>query len=111
MASHFHSNIADKLGSTLPKGLFAQVRDNVGQAVGVANEAPAAKPFSTQIINAAHDTFVSGLHQIGLVAAGITLIAALGVWIFLPARAHDYEPDQAPVAGDATTPDPVEVGV
>ncbi len=27
--------------------------------------------------------------MIGLVAAGITLFAALGVWLFLPARARD----------------------
>ena len=62
MASHFHSTITDKLGSVLPAGLFAQVKDNVGQAVGVATQSPAARPFSGQIINAANDTFVSGLH-------------------------------------------------
>lgn len=92
MASHFHSTITDKLSSQLPAGLFSQVRDNVGQAVGVANESRAARPFSGQIVNAAHDTFVSGLHQVGLVAAGITLLAALGVWLFLPARARDDVP-------------------
>src|SRR6476469_8401859 len=83
MASHFHSAIRDKPGSTLPAGLFSEVKDNVGQAVGVAKASPDARPFSSQSITAAHDTFVSGLHQVGLVAAGITLIAAVGVWLFL----------------------------
>jgi EmrB/QacA subfamily drug resistance transporter len=110
MASHFHSTITDKLGSKLPTGLFAQVRDNVGQAVGVANESRAAKPFSAQIISAAQDTFVSGLHQVGLVAAAITLLAALGVWIFLPARARDDASVPEVVEGEAAS-NAVEVGV
>jgi len=108
MASHFHSAISDKLGSTLPAGLFSQVKDNVGQAVGVAKASPDARPFSSQIITAAHDTFVSGLHQVGLVAAAITLIAAVGVWLFLPARARDVE---APVAELEPEPSPDPVGV
>ena len=108
MASHFHSTISDKLGSRLPAGLFGQVKDNVGQAVGVAKAAPGARPFSSQIITAAHDTFVSGLHQVGLVAAAITLIAAVGVWLFLPARARDVE---SPVAELVPEPEPDPVGV
>jgi EmrB/QacA subfamily drug resistance transporter len=107
MASHFHSTITDKLGSKIPPGVFASVRDNVGQAVGVAKESPGAKPFSGQIITAAQDTFVSGLHQIGLVAAGITLVAALGVWLFLPARARDVQPFDDEVV---EAPEPVAVG-
>ncbi|MGZ4688906.1 MAG: DHA2 family efflux MFS transporter permease subunit [Acidimicrobiia bacterium] len=106
MASHFHSTITDKLGSKIPAGLFSQVKDNVGQAVGVAKAAPAARPFSGQIVTAAHDTFVSGLHQVGLVAAAITLLAALGVWLFLPARARDS--DVVPTV-EAHEPDPVGV--
>jgi len=110
MASHFHSTISDKLQSVLPAGVFNQVKDNVGQAVGVANESPRARPFSGQIINAAHDTFVSGLHQIGLVAAGITLLAALGVWLFLPARAREDQPFPELAEGDAKE-DTVGAGV
>jgi hypothetical protein len=111
MASHFHSTISDKLGSVLPKGLFNQVKDNVGQAIGVANESPAARKFSGQITTAAQDTFVSGLHMIGLVACGITLLAALGVWLFLPARARDEAEDSGIVTADEEAQDAVEVGV
>jgi phage-related protein len=92
MASHFHSTIEQKIGGRIPGGLFAQVKDNVGTAVGIAKQSPSAKPYSNTIITAAHDTFVSGLHQVGLVAAAITVLAAVGVAIFLPARARDHEP-------------------
>jgi EmrB/QacA subfamily drug resistance transporter len=104
MASHFHSTIAEKLGGVLPAPLFAQVRDNVGQAIGVAKQVPAARPYAGRIASAANDTFVSGLHIVGLVAAGITLLAALGVVLFLPARARD----DAPVP--ESLPEPETVG-
>jgi EmrB/QacA subfamily drug resistance transporter len=109
MASHFHSGIAAKIQGHVPAPLFSQVRDNVGQAVGVAKEASAAKPFADQIVTAAHDTFVSGLHQVGLVAAGITLLAAIGVALFLPARARDEAPVAEPARG-TEVPEPVGVG-
>jgi EmrB/QacA subfamily drug resistance transporter len=105
MASHFTRTITDKLGSVVPPPVFAQVRDNVGQAIGVAGQAPAARPFSAQIVDAAGASFVSGLHVIGLVAATITLVAAVGVVLYLPARPR--EDDQ----GSATTDDPVPAGV
>ena len=85
MASHFTSSMTDKLGGLLPDGLFTQVRDNIGQASGIATRVPAAQPFREQIVTAANDSFVSGLHIIGLVAAVITLLAAVGVAIWLPA--------------------------
>jgi EmrB/QacA subfamily drug resistance transporter len=107
MASHFHSTIQHKIGSRVPGSLFAQVRDNVGTAVGIARQSPAARPYSNTIVTAAHDTFVSGLHQIGLVAAAITVFAAIGVALFLPARARDYEP--APAIREEPEPEPVGV--
>ncbi len=89
MASHFTSSMTDKVGGLLPGALFAQVKDNISQALGIASRVPAAQPFRSQIVNAANDSFVSGLHIIGLVAALITMLAAVGVAIFLPARARD----------------------
>ncbi|HEY3832028.1 MAG TPA: DHA2 family efflux MFS transporter permease subunit [Acidimicrobiia bacterium] len=91
MASHFVSSFAHKVKSSLPAPLFAQVKNNVGQAVGVANESPAAHRYATQIIGAANDSFVGGLHLIGDVAAAVTLAAALCVALYLPARARDDE--------------------
>ena len=104
MASHFTTSITGKLGGTLPAQVFAQVKDNVGQAIGAAHQGGPIRPFAPQIIRAANDSFVSGLHIVGVAAACITLLAAIGVALFLPARARDYEP----VTADA---DRVPVGV
>ena len=92
LASQFTSSMTDKLGGVLPADLFAQVKDNVGQAVGIAHQTDAAKPFAGQIVNAANDSFLGGLHLVGVVGAGITFLAAIGVVLFLPARARDEEP-------------------
>lgn len=91
MASHFSTSFADKLGGRIPAPLFAQVHDNVGQAIGVARQATAARPFAAQITAAANESFVSGLHIVGLVAAAITCLAAIGVALYLPARALDED--------------------
>jgi hypothetical protein len=74
----------------------------VGQAIGAAAQGGPARPFATQIVRAADASFVSGLHIVGVVAAGVTLLAAIGVALFLPARARDPEPltadaDRVPV--------------
>ena len=68
---------------------------------------PGAQPFRAQIVGAANDSFVSGLHIIGVVAAVITLLAAVGVLIFLPARARD----EVDVSASAAELEPVPVGV
>jgi hypothetical protein len=86
----------------LPQGLLSNVRDNVSQATGIARSG-GAQSFSAQILDAAGESFVSGLHIVGLVAAGITLLAAIGVAIFLPARALAEEPivlEDASISGD-----------
>jgi Na+/melibiose symporter-like transporter len=107
MASHFHSTIVSKIGSAVPAGLVQQVRDNVGQAVGVARENPAARPYASHIASAAKDSFVGGLHVIGLVAATITLVAAIGVAVFLPARPRDTptESDTPPTVAPVAEPE------
>jgi EmrB/QacA subfamily drug resistance transporter len=106
LASHFSSAMTQKLGGTVPAPLVAQVKNNVAEAVGVATQAAPARPFSGLIIPAAKDSFVGGLHLIGVVAAGITLVAAIGVARFLPARAieevdHDVTTVAEPVAAVA----------
>ena len=92
MASHFRGSITGKLSGVLPPQLFDQVKDNVGQAIGAAQQGGPVRPFASQIVRAADASFVSGLHIVGLVAAAITLLAATGVALYLPARARDPEP-------------------
>ncbi len=108
MASHFTASVSEKLGGDLPARVLRAVGNNVGQAVGIAHQS--SPSVSAQIANAAKESFVTGLHIIGIAAAVITLVAALGVLVFLPARPRDVEEfsiedlDSTPVA--AATPAP-----
>src|SRR3546814_15251992 len=61
LASSFHGSMADKLASVLPAPLLEAVKDNVGQAIGIARELPAAQPFAAQIVDAGHPRFVRRL--------------------------------------------------
>ncbi len=65
MAGHFTSGVATSLRSVVPADVLRQIGDNVGQAVGVANESPAAKQCAPQILAASKDAFVAGLHIVG----------------------------------------------
>jgi hypothetical protein len=107
MASHFTSEVTRKLSGTLPPELLTVVRDNVGQAIGIANQGSSAQPFADQIIRASGESFVSGLHIVGIAAAGITLLAAIGVAIFLPSRALA---DAPVIDGDASEEPAFPVG-
>ncbi len=90
MASHFTSKVSESLGGAVPAGVITQIGDNVGQAVGVAAQ-PAGQPFAAQIVDASKEAFVSGLHIVGFVGAAVTLLAAIGVAVFLPSRARADE--------------------
>jgi EmrB/QacA subfamily drug resistance transporter len=92
MASHFTSSITTKLSGQLAPSLLSAVRNNVGQAIAIAQERATSSSVSTQIARAARESFVSGLHIIGVAAAAVTLLAAIGVVLFLPARAIDDAP-------------------
>ena len=89
--------------SAVPAGIVDGVRDNVAQAVNVARSAPGARPFAGQIVAAANDSFIGGLHLVGFVAAGVTLVAALGVLRYLPARPREVI-DPASVPRDESAP-------
>jgi EmrB/QacA subfamily drug resistance transporter len=107
MASHFTSSITSRLGGSVPGQLLGAVRNNVGQAIGIAHQSSTPASLSAQIADAARDSFVGGLHIIGLAAAGVTLLAAIGVVLFLPARARDREQ----LAPTPPVPAPVAVGI
>jgi EmrB/QacA subfamily drug resistance transporter len=92
LASRFSASMADRLQGVLPAGIYRLVADNVAQAVGVAHDSPQARRFAPQIITAAHDSFVHGMHLAFTVAAFVTACAAVLVYRFLPAR-HREEAD------------------
>ena len=111
MASHFTSSITSKLDGHVPSRLLAAVSNNVGQTIGIANDPHTSPALATQIADAARESFISGLHIIGIAAALVTLLAAIGVALFLPARAL---PDEQPPATDPEAtfePVPVASGV
>jgi hypothetical protein len=73
------------------------VRNNVGQAISIAHQSSTPASLAGQIASAARASFVGGPHIIGLAAAAVTLLAAIGVVLFLPARAREVgELPQAP---------------
>jgi EmrB/QacA subfamily drug resistance transporter len=92
LASRFTTSMVHKLNGTIPAALLNQVKSGIGKAVGVAATDPQAKPFAAQITNAARSSYVSGLHLAAVVAACVIAVAAVGVLIWLPARARDEEP-------------------
>jgi Na+/melibiose symporter-like transporter len=102
MASHFTSAMSDRLAGVVPAGVLARLGDNVGQAISVA---PSTGGSAPQIVESAKASFVSGLHTVGSVAAGVTFLAATGVALFLPARAR--QEDAAPFDSFAGAPEPV----
>jgi Na+/melibiose symporter-like transporter len=97
MASHFVNSMSDKLGGSVPAEATALIGDSVVQAVGAAAQNPAVQPYAPEIVDAAKESFVEGLHIVGFVAAAIVFIAAVGVALFLPARARPDEPVTADV--------------
>jgi hypothetical protein len=86
MASHFTKAMADNLGGVVSPDVLSRLGDNVGQAISVA---PSTGGSAAQVIETAKSSFVSGLHTVGLAAAGVVFLAAMGVALFLPARARD----------------------
>ncbi|MFT3851248.1 MAG: MFS transporter [Ilumatobacteraceae bacterium] len=108
MASHFTSQVRDGLAGIASPEVIRQLGDNVGQAIGVAHESPAAQPIATQVIAVAKDSFVSGMHLVGFVAAAVTLLAAIGVAVYLPARALEPDGVDGPSGTEpALEPEPV----
>jgi EmrB/QacA subfamily drug resistance transporter len=88
LSSHYGPNFASRLRGKIPAPLITAARDSVGRANGVASEGAGAR-FRAQIITAAHQSFIGGLHLASVVAAFIVLVAVAGVVIWLPARAID----------------------
>jgi EmrB/QacA subfamily drug resistance transporter len=91
LSSRYRSQISHRvIPLHAPASLVAGVRDNVQHALGVAQVAP--RPLSTGLLNAARTSFVDGFHLAALAAAAVTVLAAIGVFAFLPARASEAAP-------------------
>jgi EmrB/QacA subfamily drug resistance transporter len=68
----------------VPAGARAAIRNQIGDAVGVAKTLPPGLGRATK--EAANHAFVSGLHLAALVGTGVLLISTLAAAIYVPAR-------------------------
>jgi Na+/melibiose symporter-like transporter len=101
LVSAFRPHVRDLLRGHVPGSLLGRVEDSLGSALGVARDAPGARPYATRIVDAAQQSFMNGMHAAVLVAAAIAVIGAIGVLIWLPARARTHPDDVAAEALDA----------
>ncbi len=107
LASVYRPHVVENLSHTLlgkaaagsgPNAAQAQqgvaaIRDQLGAAYSVAARMPAG---GEQVIHAARSAFVDGFGGAVLVGAIVALVGAIATFIFLPARAHDFEPAAFP---------------
>jgi EmrB/QacA subfamily drug resistance transporter len=88
---HVDSGLAD---AGLSNGVLQRVGANIQAGVSIGSDTPGSA--GDQIVRVAENAFMSGMHVAVLVAACITLVAAVGVFLWLPAR--------APVADEPAVP-------
>jgi EmrB/QacA subfamily drug resistance transporter len=102
--NHVDSGLAD---SGLPATVLDRIGGNIQAGLSVGRDTGGA--LGDQIVEVARDSYMAGMHLAVLVAAGITLLAAIGVFLWLPATAQSAD------AADGATPveppvDPVPAG-
>jgi EmrB/QacA subfamily drug resistance transporter len=103
LSSQYGPDLASRLRGKVPVPLVSAARDSVGRAVDVVSQPPGAR-YRTQILAAAHQSFISGMHLAAVVAALIVLLAVAGVIAWLPARAIDRSEDA--LAPEPSPPSP-----
>jgi EmrB/QacA subfamily drug resistance transporter len=90
LSSRYGTSVASKLDG-VPADLVDQARNGIGSAISVVLGDPSAAPHTSRIVDAARSSFVDGMHVAISVAAVVILVAAVGVLIWLPARASESE--------------------
>jgi EmrB/QacA subfamily drug resistance transporter len=101
-ATAYRPGIADRLAPLhLSPSAVSAAKDSVGGAVDLARSLPAS--IGSAVEQAAKLEFVSGMRSALLIGAGVVLIAALIVLVYLPARAGDArEAVEGPADGMAS---------
>src|SRR4051794_16419843 len=88
LATQYRPGITDKLSSLhVPTDVIDAAKDSVGGAFGAASHLPA--PLAQAVETAARGEFVNAFGGSLLAGAVVVAVAALIVFVFLPARAHD----------------------
>jgi EmrB/QacA subfamily drug resistance transporter len=93
--SHVDSGLAD---AGLQASVLERIGGNIQAGVSIGNDTGGA--LGGQIVSVARDSFLSGMELAILVAAGITVLAAIGVFLWLPARAADTADERTALAPD-----------
>jgi Na+/melibiose symporter-like transporter len=104
LLSRYRPHLATALAGKVPVPVITAARDSVGRAVGVVSDPahPVPAGIRAEVINAAHQSFIGGLHLASVVAAGIVMVAVAGVLKWLPARAVEPpEPAHLPAVDPA----------
>ena len=102
LATSYRPGVTDALTSLgAPAEVITKAQDSVGGAVQAAATLPSA--LGDAVAAAARVEFVDAFGGALLVAAAVVAIAAVVVFVFLPARAHDArEPVEGPLDGIAS---------
>ncbi len=103
LASKFHSSVSSAAAAAhLPAKVTSAIHTDIGSALSVSHT-PTGAPFASTITAIARHSFVTSFHLASFVGAAVILLAAAGVFLWLPARALNEEP--VPVASVATSDD------
>jgi EmrB/QacA subfamily drug resistance transporter len=107
MLSTYGQRVGDALtGAHVPPGIVSQARQSLAVALGIANNAPLPAGLQTKLVTEINNAFVSGMHRGVLFAAAASLLGALIVFRWLPARGTEV--DGIPAAAspeEVTRPD------
>ena len=71
--------------------LVAQARQNLSIALAIATDKHVPAALSHKLVVQINDAFVAGMHRGVLFAAAATLVGAVAVFRYLPARGHNVE--------------------
>jgi EmrB/QacA subfamily drug resistance transporter len=88
LSSSFSASLGPKLRG-VPAELVAQAKTGIGSALSLVQDDPAAAPHASRIVAAARSSYVGGMHSAIAVASVVLLVAAIGVLVWLPARASE----------------------
>ncbi|MGH9210452.1 MAG: MFS transporter [Acidimicrobiales bacterium] len=110
MASRYGSHVESGLaGADLPGRVLDRIGSNIQAGVGIGRETGGG--LGAQIVEVARDSYMSGMYLALLVASLITAVAAVGVFLWLPARATPATAVRATTPTDDVDEDVVAAGV
>jgi hypothetical protein len=111
LSSGYRSSLDLDLSQAPPEAAAA-IKEGVGSALGVAQNAPIPASIAQQITDAARSAFTDAMAPVFWSAAGVVLFTAVLVWKIMPSRGEvvTHVPGHEPVAGPEPEVAPEPVG-